>query len=351
MMQKKHVAVLFGGQSSEYEISLQSAYAVLQAIQREQWDVLPIGITQQGAWFAYEGPWEAIPQDAWHGGPLSPIAPLLDGQRRGFWKLSPQPEFLPVDVAFPVLHGRRGEDGTVQGLLELMGIPCVGSGVLASALCMDKHRAHQLASLAGVAIPKGVAFSAGELDCAFKRIHRELEPPLFVKPLRAGSSLGISRISAWPELPKAIRDALLLDSQVLVEEEIPGFEVGCAVLGEKSFTVGRVDEIETPHPLFDFHEKYTLEHSAIHTPARISPEKEREIQQAAVTVYRALGCAGYARVDMFLTPTGKIVFNEANTIPGLTGHSRFPAMLQAVGINFPQVVDRLLKEALSHGES
>lgn len=349
-MKKKRVAVLFGGQSSEYDISLQSAYAVLRAIPKERWEVVPVGITRQGAWLAYEGPWKAIPQDQWLRGTLSPIAPSLDGKRRGFWKLSPQPDFLPVDVVFPVLHGRRGEDGTVQGLLELMNLPYVGSGVLASALCMDKHRAHQLASLAGVAAPKGMAFSVGELDCALGRIRRELAPPLFVKPLRAGSSLGISRIASWSELPRAIHDALAFDSQALVEEEVPGFEVGCAVLGEDSFTVGRVDEIETPHPLFDFHEKYTLEHSVIHTPARIPPEKEREIQQAAVTVYRALGCSGYARVDMFLTPEGKIFFNEVNTIPGLTAHSRFPAMLRAAGMDFPQVVERLLKEALSHGE-
>lgn len=348
-MKKKRVAVLFGGQSGEYAISLQSAYAVLQAIPKARWDVEPVGITQEGAWFAYGGPWEAIPQDKWQSGPLSPLVPSLGREHRGFWKLTPTGrEPLELDVAFPVLHGRMGEDGTVQGMLELMNLPYMGSGVLASALCMDKHRAHLLASLAGVAVPKGVAFSAGSRDCAAERIRRDLKLPLFVKPLRAGSSLGITRMDAWEELPGALQTALAFDSHVLVEEEVPGFEVGCAVLGEDTFTVGRVDEIETPHPLFDFHEKYTLEHSAIHTPARISPEKEREIQQTAVTIYQTLGCRGCARVDMFLTPEGKIFFNEVNTIPGLTEHSRFPAMLQAAGIPFSQVVERLLEEALPH---
>lgn len=347
-MKKKRVAVLFGGQSAEYGVSLESAFAVLQAIDQNAWEIIPIGITRQGAWLAYYGPWEALPQDRWQEKRVSPLAPCLDGTRRGFWKTDLQPKLLPVDLVFPVLHGPLGEDGTVQGMLELMGIPYVGCGVLASALCMDKHRTHQIASLAGITVPKGIAFSVGELDCALKRVHRELKPPLFVKPLRAGSSLGIARIESWEELPGAVRAALRFDSQVLVEQEVPGLEVGCAVLGSNAFTVGRVDEIETPGPLFDFHEKYTLEHSAIHTPARISPGKEREIQKAAVTVYRALGCSGYARVDMFLTPAGELVLNEVNTIPGLTAHSRFPAMLQAAGMEFSQVVARLLKEALPH---
>ena len=223
-----------------------------------------------------------------------------------------------------MLHGKNGEDGTVQGLFELSGIPLVGCGTLASALCMDKDRAHKLVSLAGIAVPKSVVLEKNT-TAARQRILDTLSFPVFVKPVRAGSSFGVTRVEDGT-----------------VEEAVPGFEVGCAVLGTDTLTVGRADEIELSGGFFDFEEKYTLKTSRIHMPARVDAATELRIQEAAKTIYRALGCSGFARVDLFLTPSGKLVFNEVNTIPGLTAHSRFPNMMKGIGLSFPQMIDRLL---------
>ena len=344
---KKTIAVLFGGCSTEYPVSLQSAYAVLQAVDRTRYEVLPVGITRMGDWFLYEGSIDAIPQDTWQESGCVPAALSPSRSIRGLLIFrSTGVETLSLDGAFPVLHGRNGEDGTVQGLLELAGIPLVGCGTLASALCMDKVRAHQLAAAAGVRVPACVVLEdAAELDHRRGEI-KKLGLPLFVKPIRSGSSFGISRVTQWNQVPEAVEEAFGHDSRVILEECISGFEVGCAILGTRNLTVGQVDEIELSEGFFDYEEKYTLKTSQIHMPARITPEKAEEIKAAAVKVYRALDCAGFARVDLFLTPEGELVFNEVNTIPGFTGHSRYPSMMKGVGIDFPTLVQRLLEEAL-----
>ncbi len=344
---KKTIAVLFGGCSTEYPVSLQSAYAVLQAIDRTRYEVLPVGITRAGDWFLYEGPLDAIPQDTWQESGCVPAALSPSRSIRGLLVFrSTGMETLPLDGAFPVLHGKNGEDGTVQGLLELAGVPVVGCGTLASALGMDKVRAHQLAFAAGVRVPACVVLEDGaELDRRRGEI-KKLGLPLFVKPVRSGSSFGISRVTQWNQVPEAVEEAFRHDSRVILEECVSGFEVGCAVLGTRSLTVGQVDEIELSEGFFDYEEKYTLKTSRIHMPARIAPEKAEEIKAAAVKVYRALDCAGFARVDLFLTPEGEILFNEVNTIPGFTGHSRYPNMMKGIGLDFPALVERLLEEAL-----
>lgn len=344
---KKTIAVLFGGCSTEYPISLQSACAVLQAIDRTRYEVLPIGITRAGDWFLYEGPLDAILQDTWRECGCVPAAVSPSRSIRGLLIFRPNGvETLRLDGAFPVLHGKYGEDGTVQGLLELAGIPVVGCGTLASALGMDKVRAHQLASMAGVRVPACVVLDEeAELDRRRGEI-KKLGLPLFVKPVRSGSSFGISRVTQWNQVPEAVGEAFRHDSRVVLEECVSGFEVGCAILGTRDLTVGQVDEIELSEGFFDYEEKYTLKTSRIHMPARIPAEKAEEIKAAAVKVYRALDCSGFARVDLFLTPEGEIIFNEVNTIPGFTGHSRYPNMMKGIGLDFPVLVERLLEEAL-----
>ena len=249
---------------------------------------------------------------------------------------------MHADLVLPVLHGKHGEDGTLQGLFYLAGIPIAGCDTLSSALCMDKDKAHKLVSLAGIAVPKSVTFKRLEQEYAMKQIGKELTAPYFVKPVRAGSSFGITKVADWEALPAAIALAFEYDTEVIVEESIDGFEVGCAILGNDNLTLGRVDEIELASGFFDYTEKYTLKTSAIHMPARIHPEIEKRIQNAAVTIYRTLGCSGFARVDMFLTPTGKLIFNEVNTIPGLTPHSRFPNMMKGAGLSFSGMLDKLI---------
>ncbi len=344
-MRKRKIAVIFGGHSSEYEISLQSAFSVLQNIDSEHFTILPIGITKAGEWFRYSGDYAAIKDQSWDNDPtfLHPIAFSQNRWMKGFYEFSGDAHsFTPVDLAFPVLHGKNGEDGTVQGLLELAGIPIVGCGTLSSALCMDKERAHALVSLAGIRVPRSVTFSrAGQQD-ALSEMEKTLSLPLFVKPVRAGSSFGITKVTQKEELPTAIETAFLQDDRVIVEETIEGFEVGCAILGIDKLTVGRVDEIELSSGFFDYTEKYTLKTSKIHMPARIDPQTEKRVQETAKIIYRTLGCSGFARVDLFLTPSDEIVFNEVNTIPGFTSHSRYPNMMKGIGLSFAQTLDKLL---------
>lgn len=380
-MRKKTIAVIFGGKSTEYEVSLQSAFSVLENLNTEKYDVMMVGITREGDWYRYRGKPENIPDNTWceNRACLTPVAVSVSRAVRGFLELSERKDavtftseasvpyygessmeagseetmifggmsvgacsLIKVDLVFPILHGKNGEDGTMQGMFELAGIPVVGCDTLSSALCMDKGRAHALVRTAGVAVPKTVTFKEYEREAALREIARRLSYPLFVKPVRAGSSFGITKVLRETELNNAIELAFDHDSEVTVEEAVEGFEVGCAILGNETLTVGRVDEIELSEGFFDYTEKYTLKTSKIHMPARIDAQTERRIQETAVTIYRTLGCAGFARVDMFLTPDGEIVFNEVNTIPGCTSHSRYPNMMKGIGLSFGDMLDRLI---------
>ena len=342
---RKTIMVLFGGCSSEHGVSLQSAQAVLEHLDRDKYQPLMVGITREGQWLCYRGPVSAIGGGEWERdrAVLTPCALAPDRDRHQLLLLGDRVSRVSFDAAFPVLHGKNGEDGTVQGLLELAGVPIIGCGTLSSALCMDKHRAHLLASLAGVAAPRGEVFGAGAPQEALSAAADRLGWPLFVKPVRAGSSYGIAKVNEPEQLAPAVAEAFRHDREIILEETVPGFEVGCAVLGNGELTVGLVDEIELSGGFFDFDEKYTLKTSAIHCPARISPEKAAEIQEAAKTVYRALDCKVFARVDFFLTPDGRVVFNEVNTIPGFTSHSRYPNMMKGVGLDFSALLDKLVE--------
>lgn len=344
-MTKLTLAVLFGGCSTEYPVSLQSAHAVLTHLDPEKYQAVPLGITRDGRWLRYTGSVDALLDDTWHLDERHTTPALISPDRglHGLMMIAPAGvTTIRLDAAFPVLHGRNGEDGTVQGLLELAGIPVVGCGVLSSALCMDKDVAHQLAAHAGVEVPRSAVFRAGEDLAVLPERAGCLGWPLFVKPARAGSSFGVSRVERPEDLEGAVMAALEHDGKVMLEEAVPGFEVGCAVLGTCPPTTGRVDEIELAGGFFDYTEKYHLVTSVIHMPARISPEQEARVQHTALRVYQALECTGFARVDLFLTPEGRLVFNEVNTIPGFTAHSRYPSMMEAVGLPFPQLLDTLI---------
>lgn len=358
---------MFGGCSTEYEISLLSAAAVLEHIDTRRYEIFPVGITREGNWYHYTGKAEEIAKDVWHQDEtkLHKVVFSPDRTAGGFLELSDENKSvidrrIKVDLAFPVLHGRNGEDGTVQGMFELAGIPVVGCGTLSSALCMDKDRAHRLVEASGIAVPRSVVFDwsgqeDGKPEIADRkseiadrilkmtdRIADTLKFPLFVKPLRAGSSIGITRITCEEELPEALGKASLVDTHIIVEEEVQGFEVGCAILGTDRLLVGRVDEIELPESFFDYREKYTPELSRIHMPARIDAGTEQRIRETACAIYRTLDCSGFARVDMFYTPQGEIIFNEVNTIPGFTEHSRYPGMMRGAGLSFARMLEELL---------
>ena len=344
-MAKIRIAVIFGGNSTEYEISLQSAFSVLDNLDPEKYDVIPLGITCDGDWYRYYGSYENLPANTWMNDPelLMPVVISHSRSSKGIIELRPDGNVLTeIDLALPILHGKNGEDGTVQGLFELAGITVVGCSALSSAICMDKDRAHKLVELAGIEVPKAVMIRKYQKDDA-PALTKGLTYPLFVKPVRAGSSFGITKIYREEELVSAVSFAFEHDDEVIIEENVDGFEVGCAVLGIDELTVGRVDEIELSHGFFDFTEKYNLITSNIYMPARIDPETEKRIQESAKIIYKALACSGFARVDMFLTPDKRIVFNEVNTIPGFTSHSRYPSMMKGIGLTFDKMLDKLIE--------
>lgn len=347
-MDKLTVAIFFGGCSPEYGVSLQSAAAVLEALPPERYEPVAVGITPEGRWYCCRGDAQAIREDRWlRQGDCAPAILSPDRGDRGLFLFAEGGvQRLPIDAALPVMHGRFGEDGTIQGLIALAGIPLAGCGVLASALCMDKDRARRLVSLAGIEVPASVALEREEGPEKAVAFGREAGYPLFVKPVGAGSSYGVSRVEEEAGLAPALELAFRYDRRALVEAAVPGTEVGCAVLGREHLITGAVDQVELAGGFLDFAEKYTPRTSVTHCPAPLPEETAKRIQEAAKTIYRVLGCSGFARVDLFLTPEGRLVFNEVNTIPGCTPHSRFPAMMAAAGLSLPEVLDRTIREAV-----
>jgi len=345
---RKQIAILFGGCSPEYSVSLQSAYSVITHIDRKKYTPILIGISNAGDWFKYDGEIEKIPADTWcNEKDCIPVVVSPSRTVHGILTIkNGKIKEMYIDAAFPVLHGKNGEDGTVQGLFELAGIPVVGCGVLSSALCMDKDRAHKLVQAAGISVPQSFVLQ-NDMDAEIALMQaEEIGYPLFVKPVGAGSSYGITKVTERNQLPAALKLAFSYDNKVIIEECISGFEVGCAVLENDGLMVGEVDEIELEKGFFDFTEKYTLKTSSIHVPARISAEEATKIKEMAKLIYKTLDCRGFARVDMFLDDTGRIVFNEVNTIPGFTTHSRFPNMMKAVHISFEQIISIAIDKAV-----
>lgn len=344
----KRILVIFGGYSTEYEVSLTSASAVLAVMDRSRYEVLHLGITREGQALYYEGEEERIANNTWQEENCYPATISMSRGKPTLWvEREEHLKKMEFDIAFPILHGKNGEDGSLQGLCEIAAIPLAGCGMESSVIGMDKVLAHTLVSLAGIRVPESVTISS-MAEYEDKRTEIEaLGFPLFVKPVRAGSSFGISRVVKWEDMEDAVCEAFLHDKKVVIEESISGFEVGCAVMGNEELTLGRVDEIELSEGFFDYEEKYTLKSSSIHMPARISEEEEQRIKKTAAKIYRTLGCRGFTRVDMFFTREKEIVFNEINTIPGFTSHSRFPNMMKGVGMEFAEVVDQVLELAVN----
>ncbi len=347
-MRKTVIGIVFGGCSTEYEVSLSSAAAVIDHLNGDSYQVIPIGITREGEWYRYYGDAASIREDRWRSLPSCiPAVMSTSRDRKGLIELvGTEYRFTALDVVFPVLHGRNGEDGTLQGLLELSGIPFVGCGMLSSALCMDKAYAKTIASAAGIDVAESVTLYPGGSVAEAVGAADKLGYPLYVKPARSGSSIGITKAHDEKELQEGIEHALLHDDKIVVERHVDGFEIGCAVLGTSAPFIGEIDEIELTGQFFDYDQKYTLSASFIHLPARVDEETSGRAKAAALTVYRALGCSGFARVDFFLASDGRLLFNEVNTIPGFTSNSRYPNMMRQAGLPFPELLDRLIASAL-----
>jgi D-alanine--(R)-lactate ligase len=341
-MDRLKVGIIFGGCSEEHPISVISAQEVAKNLDTEKYEPFWIGITKAGAWKLCDGP------DAnWENGSCRSAVLSPDRSVHGLLFLEQgQYETISLDLVFPVLHGKLGEDGAMQGLLELSGIPYVGCDVQSSALCMDKSLAYIVARSAGVATPNFWTVTANEnIDPDW------LTYPVFVKPTRSGSSFGVSKVSRKEELLSAVETARQYDSKVLIEEAVVGSEVGCAILGnDLDLIAGEVDRISLSHGFFRIHQESApesgSENSTAIVPADISAESRSLVQETAKAVYRALGCRGLSRVDMFLKEDGKVVLNEVNTLPGMTSYSRYPRMMAAAGLPLAEVIDRMVSLAL-----
>lgn len=344
----KNVLIIFGGKSNEYGVSLKSASAVIDNIDKEKYNLMMIGITEEGKWLRFNGTTDEIRNNTWFNHKdckeafISPCR-----SHKGFIEIDNyETKIVKVDVVFPILHGKFGEDGTLQGLLELSGIPFVGCKTLSSAICMDKAIAHNIVREAGIKVAKSLTIFEEDDSVIEKIKEKNMNTPLYIKPAKSGSSIGITRISNLCELNEAIEKAFIHDNKIVIEEAVNGFEVGCAVLGQNDLIVGGVDEIELSRGFFDFNEKYTLETSQIHAPARISDTKAEEVRKTAIKIYKLLSCEGMARVDMFIDVNGDIFFNEVNTIPGFTGSSRYPKMMDLIGLSYTKLIDKLIEVTL-----
>ncbi len=353
-MAKQKIAVLFGGVSSEHDISLLSAYSVLTHIPEEKYDVLCVGITKKGHWMYYPGEYEYIKTGEWENNPDCCTAILSpDAVHKGFVILGNDGAYVrKVDAVFPVLHGMNGEDGSVQGLCQLSGIPFVGCDMTSSAVCMDKALTHTVLDSAGIRTAKYLAIRRSTLDDIDKvcsEIEEKLGYPVFVKPACAGSSVGVSRAADREALKEGLKVAFAHGPKVVVEHEVIGKEVECAVLGNCRNILASVPGQITPaEEFYDFDAKYKLGTSVLDIPAKISNEQMNELREIAIKAYRACGCSGFSRVDFFVSDDG-IILNEINTIPGFTSISMYPKLMENMGITYSALLDRLIQLAMERG--
>ncbi len=356
------VGVVFGGRSSEHEVSLASARNVMEALRQAGYTVIPIGITRAGRWLTGGDPLALLGEQA-----ASPNGHSTHGEARpetslvpGRWSLLPrerQGEPLPtVDVIFPVLHGPYGEDGTIQGLLEMANLPYVGCGVLASAVAMDKDVAKRLFAAAGLCqTPSRVLYRRAwraRPDALVAEVEASLGYPLFVKPANLGSSVGVSKAHDRTELAAAIELACAYDAKVLVEAAVPNArEIEVSVLGNHEPMASVPGEIIPGHEFYDYEAKYLDDSSQLLIPAPLTPEQVAHVQELALRAFRAVEASGLARVDFLLDDaTGTFYLNEINTMPGFTRISMYPKLWEASGIPYPELVDRLVQLALERYE-
>ena len=349
---KLSLAVIFGGVSSEHEVSRMSVTSILENLSNERYEVHMVGITKEGRWLLYTGPVEDILSGAWEQGPVTPAFLSPDPSVHGLVALRDgKAETIHVDVIFPALHGKNGEDGTIQGLFQLSGIPYVGCDTESSAICMDKAVTHSLLSSANIEQAHYLWFYADRFDAApdtiKNKIQARLDFPVFVKPSSAGSSVGVSKVERFEDLDQAIRKAAREDKKVVVEEGITGQEVEVAVLGNRDCDASLVGEIGASAQFYDYDDKYINGTSQLYIPARIPQEVSEKIRQTAVRAYRLLGCSGLARVDFIVTAgDNRVILNEINTLPGFTSISMYPKLWMAMGLSYGELLDKLIELAL-----
>lgn len=357
-MSKKTVAILFGGRSSEHEVSRMSATMVINNIPTDKYDVVIVGITKEGQWFLYEGDPALIKDGSWEkSDKITPAVISPDSKTHGLLVMRESGvETIYLDAVFPELHGKNGEDGTMQGLLELSGIPYVGCDCASSAVCMDKALTNTILEYSGIPQAAFVWFYAADWEKNneqyVKAVEENLGYPCFVKPANAGSSVGISKCANRDELNEAVSKACRHDRKIVIEAGVVGAEVECAVLGNDDIVVSTIGEIVPATEWYDYDAKYNNVESKLYIPARLSEETVATIKERAAKAYRALGCSGLTRMDFFVRKSdGEVMLNEPNTLPGFTPISMYPKLMATDGIDNAQLVDRLIELAIERMEN
>ncbi|GGB47555.1 D-alanine--D-alanine ligase [Lentibacillus populi] len=356
-MTKKKVGIIFGGKSAEHEVSLQSAKNIVEAIDKDKYDVMLIGIDKQGKWHLND-------QSSY----------LLNAENPKLIQLNKSNENVAIvpgendhqlinkasaqnleqlDVVFPIVHGTLGEDGSLQGMLRIANLPFVGPSVLSSSICMDKEIAKRLLEAAGINVAKGFAFTRAKKDrIVYEDIVAHLGTPMFIKPANQGSSVGVSKVSTKEEFEVGIAAAFQYDHKVIIEESVVGREIECSVLGNDEPIASLPGEILPNTEFYSYESKYIDEKGAeLAIPAELPGELVKNVQQVAVNAFTALQCEGLARVDFFLTETGDIYVNEVNTLPGFTRISMYPKLWEVSGISYPELIDRLIELAIERHEN
>lgn len=355
-MKKLNVAVIFGGKSTEHDVSLVSAASVMRNMDTEKYNIIPLGITKDGRWLLYGGNIENIDKDNW----VKNAAPAIispDSSEKSILKLEQNNlERIKIDVVFPVLHGMYGEDGTIQGLFELSGIPYVGCGVLASCVGMDKIYTKLVFDNANIPQADYCVVYRYDLNEKIEQyaddIEEKLGYPCFIKPSNSGSSVGISKAKNRDELKLGLIEAAKFDRKILVEEFIDCREIECAVLGNENPKASKLGEILPANEFYDFDAKYQNAASKTRVPADIPKDVYDKISEYAVTAYKALDCAGLTRVDFFIDKSnGRIVLNEVNTLPGFTSISMYPQLWEATGIPYTKLIDELIQLAMKRDKA
>ena len=352
-MKKLSVCILFGGISPEHEVSLRSAESVLNNIDHSKYNVFPVGITKDGDWICFGGKdYSMLPTGAWMTHPDNRRAAISPVRGQGLLTFEGDCVVRErIDVVFPVLHGENGEDGAMQGLLQMAGIPYVGPHVSASAVAMDKTLTKLVVDQAGVTQAAWQLVRRQDLeyhmDATLDRLEEKFRYPMFVKPAGTGSSVGVSKATDREALRDALLAASVYDKKILVEEFIHGREVEVAVMGNDNPVASICGEIDSGADFYDYDAKYVTDTSVAYIPARISEEVEEQVREAAVKVYTAIGCQGLSRVDFFVTyEDNRVVFNEINTLPGFTSISMYPKLFAASGIPYSELIDELIKLAV-----
>lgn len=349
---KKNICVLFGGKSSEFYVSCNSAHTIIANIPTEKYNVIPVGITQEGDWYYYEDSIDLMLDAKWLNSEKKyPAAFLTNSKFPGLTIFrGEKTEQITVDAVFPVLHGKNGEDGTVQGLLDILEIPYVGCGLLSSAISMDKSYTKMAVNTLGIKQASYVLLTSKQSkEEQARKMHQaedELGFPMFVKPCKAGSSCGVSKAKDREGLERAVEEALKFDSKVLIEEAIVGRELECAVLDAEELVLSRVGEIVVTAEFYSYDAKYADVTSRTDTDPDLPDGVVERIQDAACRIFRILDCRGLSRVDFFLEKdTGDVVFNEINTLPGFTNISMYPMLMGKVGYPLPELIEKLIEGA------